>query len=370
MLFGDHLFSYSLLSSLPYASCSHSTPQMFRLEPDLSFLDSVFNDVIYFIDSQSTGALWTIHQFQINTDGYLRHLEKISLRKVWTRTPLANEYVVTLDNQRHFLYIRNRFERHLLYECSYDLLFRPNTLTTHYLNTSSRDNRVWLNGMSADQNVLIYTETDKSVPEPVTRLFALNIHSKSFGRCLVYTDYAFDVGLMKTSTLEQMKQFPLPTLEKSRRMGSSRVAGYNVTTTTKSLWSPARQSQPINRASTTTRTALKLSTIFSTSTEKTITSNEFRNDDDLDESTRSSIGEITFPNEMDEEDEEEQLESQESYDEVIGLMTTSNAEKDSPSFPNISMATDLQNQTSNSVHVTGVLWCSVFLKFYVALVVL
>ncbi|KAJ1347484.1 hypothetical protein KIN20_002547 [Parelaphostrongylus tenuis] len=73
---------------------------------------------------------------------------------------------------------------------------------------------------------------------------------------------------------------------------------------------------------------------------------------------------------MDEEDEEEQLESQESYDEVIGLMTTSNAEKDSPSFPNISMATDLQNQTSNSVHVTGVLWCLVFLKFYVTLVVL
>uniref|UniRef100_A0A183GBD4 ZP domain-containing protein n=1 Tax=Heligmosomoides polygyrus TaxID=6339 RepID=A0A183GBD4_HELPZ len=43
MLFGDHLFSYSLLSSLPYASCSHSSPQMFRLEPDLSFLDTVFS---------------------------------------------------------------------------------------------------------------------------------------------------------------------------------------------------------------------------------------------------------------------------------------------------------------------------------------
>ncbi|KHJ99732.1 hypothetical protein OESDEN_00288 [Oesophagostomum dentatum] len=121
---------YSLLSSLPYASCSHSPPQMFRLEPDLSFLDTVFSDVLYFIDAQSTGALWTVHQFQINAEGFLKHLEKISVNnhakplEVWTGPDLASEYVVALDNQRNYMYIRNRFERSLLFECAYDLLFR------------------------------------------------------------------------------------------------------------------------------------------------------------------------------------------------------------------------------------------------------
>ncbi|KIH61352.1 hypothetical protein ANCDUO_08380, partial [Ancylostoma duodenale] len=87
---------------------------------------------------------------------------------------------------------------------------RPNTLVTHYLNTSLKDTRPWLNSMAAEQNVLIYTETDRSVKPPVTRLFGLNTGDEKPGSCLVYTNYAFDVGIMQQSTLKKMEANPLP----------------------------------------------------------------------------------------------------------------------------------------------------------------
>ncbi|WKY08145.1 hypothetical protein Q1695_007553 [Nippostrongylus brasiliensis] len=346
MLFGDHLFSYSLLSSLPYASCSHSSPQMFRLEPDLSFLDTVFNDIVYFIDAQSTGALWTVHQFQITADGYLRHLEKISINnhakplRVWTGPDLANEYIVALDNQRNFLYVRNRFENSLLYECSYDLLFRPNTLVTHYLNTSAKEERPWLNSMAADQNILVYTETDRKVTPPVTRLFAMNTGNESHGLCVVYTNYAFDVGVVRTSTLMKMRANPLPTFEDSRRTSNSSRSA-----TTKIRWTPRPPST--HRHKSTTK-PLKLTTIYMTSTEKIVTSTEFRLSDDSLESTTEILDDTTLLNEI-----EEKAKILERDNEGVGLMTTINSEEDADTSPpfngsNDSSVGQLQNSTLNS----------------------
>ncbi|KAK6752203.1 hypothetical protein RB195_003555 [Necator americanus] len=389
MLFGDHLFSYSLLSSLPYASCSHSSPQMFRLEPDLSFLDTVFSDVIYFIDAQSTGALWSVHQFQITTDGFLKHLEKITVnnhaKQVWTGPDLANEYVVALDHQRNYLYVRNRYERSLLFECAYDLLFRPNTLVTHYLNTSLKEGRSWLNSMGADGNTLVYTETDRSVNPSITRLFAVNTADVKPGSCLVYTGYAYDVGIMQQATLKNMEAKPLPLFEKSKRTNLTLTTtsasffvtkGFRITTR---VPKPSTRRLATTSSSTTTTTAPKITTIYSTSTEKIVTSSEFRNDkqetvveeeeeeeEELEaeenippiiESTTAYVLDSTISSEEREEEEKEEergnriepLEKSKILErdhEGIGLMTTLHSEEepeqDSPT--NISSAGDLKNK--------------------------
>ncbi|KAL6737412.1 hypothetical protein Aduo_011056 [Ancylostoma duodenale] len=365
MLFGDHVFSYSLLSSLPYASCSHSSPQMFQLEPDLSFLDTVFNDVIYFIDAQSTGALWSVHQFQINADGFLKHLEKISINnhakplEVWTGPDLASEYVVALDNQRNYIYIRNRFERSVLFECAYDLLFRPNTLVTHYLNTSLKDARPWLNSMAAEQNVLIYTETDRSVKPPVTRLFGLNTSDDKPGSCLVYTNYAFDVGIMQQSTLKKMEANSLPAFEKSKRMNASRTTTTTTASTrTKTLRPNTRQPKPTPRRLLTTTRTPKMTTIYSTSTEKLVTSTEFRRttedvDDDVDEITlreRTTVRVLETSTSFEEErniiEAQEKSKILERDNEGVGLMTTLHSEEDLEPNPssNTSSASDLKNK--------------------------
>lgn len=38
-------------------------------------MDSVYSDVIYFVDPKSAGSFWTIRQFKIDSIGYLKSLE-------------------------------------------------------------------------------------------------------------------------------------------------------------------------------------------------------------------------------------------------------------------------------------------------------
>lgn len=47
----------------------------FLIEPELSFMDSLYVDVIYFVDPKSAGSFWTIRQFKIDKSGYLKALE-------------------------------------------------------------------------------------------------------------------------------------------------------------------------------------------------------------------------------------------------------------------------------------------------------
>lgn len=58
-------FSYSLYSSLPYATCSHLKHQSFILNPNLSFMDTTFSDIVYFVNEKSAGNIWDVQQFQV-----------------------------------------------------------------------------------------------------------------------------------------------------------------------------------------------------------------------------------------------------------------------------------------------------------------
>lgn len=74
-LSGFTIFTYSLLSSLNYASCSYIPNSSFVMEPDLSFMDTSYSDVIYFVDPDSKNSFWNIRQFKIDKEGYFKALE-------------------------------------------------------------------------------------------------------------------------------------------------------------------------------------------------------------------------------------------------------------------------------------------------------
>uniref|UniRef100_A0A0R3RN29 Recep_L_domain domain-containing protein n=1 Tax=Elaeophora elaphi TaxID=1147741 RepID=A0A0R3RN29_9BILA len=60
-----NLANYSIFTSLPYVACSHLRDNSFILEPDLSFMDTTFSDIIYFINAKSIGSQWDIRQFRV-----------------------------------------------------------------------------------------------------------------------------------------------------------------------------------------------------------------------------------------------------------------------------------------------------------------
>lgn len=63
--------------------------------------------------------------------------------------------------------------------------------------------------LGANKNELYF-----KVDPPITRLFGLNTADEKPGSCLVYTNYAFDVGIMQQSTLKRMEANPLPAFGK------------------------------------------------------------------------------------------------------------------------------------------------------------
>ena len=50
------------------------------MEPDLSFMDTSYSDVIYFVDPASTGSFWNIRQFKFDKNGYFKSLESFIVK--------------------------------------------------------------------------------------------------------------------------------------------------------------------------------------------------------------------------------------------------------------------------------------------------
>uniref|UniRef100_A0A8R1E0W4 Uncharacterized protein n=1 Tax=Caenorhabditis japonica TaxID=281687 RepID=A0A8R1E0W4_CAEJA len=209
MLFGDHLFRYSLLNSLPYASCSHSKDQSFQLEPDLSFLDPVYNDVIYFIDALSTGPNWKVLQFLLKDTGNMSMMNNLTV-PVQTRSASANEFIVSIDNQRDKLYRRNRFDNLIYQQCGFETLFRPKESEVNSFEAPSRGYGAILNGQAVDDHTMVYVETDRSTDPPTSRLHMMSIDHPEHVACLSATSFSFDVGIISEMTMEKLKKEPRP----------------------------------------------------------------------------------------------------------------------------------------------------------------
>ncbi|CAL2039956.1 unnamed protein product [Caenorhabditis brenneri] len=209
MLFGDHLFRYSLLNSLPYASCSYSKDQTFQLEPDLSFMDPVYNDVIYFIDALSSGKQWKVHQFLLKDTGNMNMMNNLTV-SLQSKESSANEFVVSLDNQRDKLYRRNRFDNLIYQQCAFEMMFRPKDSEVISFETPSRGYGAILNGQAVDGDVMIYVETDRTTDPPLTRLNMLSTSHPEHVSCVSSTSFSFDVGIIREATVQKLKTEPRP----------------------------------------------------------------------------------------------------------------------------------------------------------------
>lgn len=209
MLFGDHLFRYSLLNSLPYASCSFSKDQTFQLEPDLSFMDPVYNDVIYFINALSSGKQWKVHQFLLKDTGSMSMMNNLTV-SLQTRDSSANEFVVSLDNQRDKLYRRNRFDNLIYQQCAFEMMFRPKESEVNSFETPARGYGAVLNGQSIDGDVMVYVETDRTTDPPTTRINMLSTSHPEHVSCISATSFSFDVGIIREATVEKLKNDPRP----------------------------------------------------------------------------------------------------------------------------------------------------------------
>lgn len=145
--------------------------------------------------------------------------------------------------------------------------------------------------------------------------------------------------------------------EKSKRMNTSRTATMTIaSTTTKALRPNTRQPKPSTRRILTTTTP-KITTIYSTSTEKLVTSTEFRRgtedaDDDVDEITlreRTTVRVLetstSFEEELSRIEAQEKSKILERDNEGVGLMTTLHSEEDLEPNPssNTSSVSDLKN---------------------------
>ncbi|ULT94492.1 hypothetical protein L5515_010902 [Caenorhabditis briggsae] len=209
MLFGDHLFRYSLLNSLPYASCSYSKDQTFQLEPDLSFMDPVYNDVIYFIDALSSGKQWKVLQFLLKDTGTMSMMNNLTV-SLQTRDSSANEFVASLDNQRDKLYRRNRFDNLIYQQCAFEMMFRPKETEVSSFETPARGYGAVLNGQSVDGDFMVYVETDRTTDPPTTRLNMLSTSHPEHVSCVSATSFSYDVGIIREATVTKLKSEPRP----------------------------------------------------------------------------------------------------------------------------------------------------------------
>lgn len=53
--------------------------------------------------------------------------------------------------------------------------FRPNKVAVHYANSTAKTYRTWLNSMSADGSLLLFTETDRTVSPSIFSLDILEL---------------------------------------------------------------------------------------------------------------------------------------------------------------------------------------------------
>uniref|UniRef100_A0A7E4W7D0 Sema domain-containing protein n=1 Tax=Panagrellus redivivus TaxID=6233 RepID=A0A7E4W7D0_PANRE len=215
-LSGFSIFTYSILSSLNYASCSYIANSSFVMEPDLSFMDTSYSDVIYFADPSSSGSYWNVRQFKFDKYGYFKALESFIVKNIAEGSSRhivnARDYMASLDNQRHRLYFAQRQSKHLAMTCAYDLLFRPSKAVVRSLLPFKHDSSHFhVNSLSVEgEHVLIGESHRRTQDDFSTRLFLSERSKNGTSTCLLELSYLVEFGLMSLETKIDMEKVHLP----------------------------------------------------------------------------------------------------------------------------------------------------------------
>ncbi|KAL3982456.1 hypothetical protein ACH3XW_47250 [Acanthocheilonema viteae] len=219
----NELFSYSIFTSLPYAACSHLRDNNFILEPDLSFMDTTFSDIIYFINAKSIGSQWDIRQFRINEHGNLIAMEKFvvyhSQQGNHGRTEQFNQFIVELDLKRSILYTFNRLKRNLLSECLFDLLFRPSHLLQKWSKfNEARHTQAWLESFAVDGQLMMFTESIRNKMGATSELYLTNLRIRNSSIRLLHLNFVTDIGVLRKQTYAHLSTRNIPTFDDMRQL--------------------------------------------------------------------------------------------------------------------------------------------------------
>ncbi|KAI6192617.1 hypothetical protein M3Y99_01925500 [Aphelenchoides fujianensis] len=195
---------YSLLNSLSYAVCSYMPNANFSMEPELSFMDSTYSDVIYFIDPKSAGSFWTIRQFKFDPNGYLKALETVHKRdkdaRIHRQRPLRGD-------------------------------------------ADGRNYRI--NSLGADENVTIISEAQRiNLNGFRSRVYISDRHANYSAECVLELPYVAKFGIFSERSLKQMNAKRLPTFDAATR---------ERTTHKHHSWSRTTKPKPSSLRTTTTR---------------------------------------------------------------------------------------------------------------------
>ncbi|KAL3114942.1 hypothetical protein niasHT_011378 [Heterodera trifolii] len=236
------LFRYSLRNALRHFALCHSSnsSSLLTLNPNLAFADSLYSDILYFLDpfsSSSADSLWTVHQFHLNSAGRLRPrntfgsvkpmLQNISRRKSFLRD--ASPFLLASDPQRKRLFAVPRAQNDLEAEpirwtCPFDLIFRPHLAHLRPLSLFSRLNSLLspdsqLDGFAVDRNVAIFTESVRNSRD--TFVFVAKFRPKRGAKssllaeshCVLKLSYGAKFGVISDQTLKELRdKGPLPSI--------------------------------------------------------------------------------------------------------------------------------------------------------------
>ncbi|KAI6233859.1 hypothetical protein M3Y99_00854800 [Aphelenchoides fujianensis] len=216
-LVGEAVFSYSLLNSLSYAVCSYMPNANFSMEPELSFMDSTYSDVIYFIDPKSAGSFWTIRQFKFDPNGYLKALETFVVKNFAEETGFMNrqagEHLISLDAQRKALYSVHKRDKDVSTTCAHELLFKLRPLRG---DSDGRNYRI--NSLGADENVTIISEAQRiNLNGFRSRVYISDRHANYSAECVLELPYIAKFGIVSERSLKQMNAKRLPTFDAATR---------------------------------------------------------------------------------------------------------------------------------------------------------
>ncbi|KAI1714766.1 hypothetical protein Ddc_11202 [Ditylenchus destructor] len=249
ILSGHTVFSYSIRSSLNYAVGKNEklVRQNFSLEkmgyflelaltasssahPELSFMDTTYSDIIYFVDPKSSGAYWTIRQFKFDHKGYFKALDTFIVKniaeeeaKITGKFEKADSFHVTLDAQRRKVFLTNKQTRKMHGTCAYDWLFRPHRVQIEYSSLSTRTipNRPGqtnpvplneINSVSVDHSKIVFSEVIRKADEKyATKMYIHDRTNNSIQpKCILEVPYRAKFGFIQASSLEQLNVIKLP----------------------------------------------------------------------------------------------------------------------------------------------------------------
>uniref|UniRef100_A0AC34QK81 Uncharacterized protein n=1 Tax=Panagrolaimus sp. JU765 TaxID=591449 RepID=A0AC34QK81_9BILA len=325
-LSGFTIFTYSLLSSLNYASCSYIANSSFVMEPDLSFMDSSFSDVIYFVDPESRSSFWNVRQFKFDKDGYFKALETFTVKNFAedksSSKVLAKDHVLALDGQRHKLLSIQRHNKNIASTCAYDLLFRPSKATIKKFNPLGHDSTQYrVNSFSVDGNLLLIGESFRqSHDQFLTKIFLTEKEKNDSAECILQLPFLTELSLVLMETKESLEKIHLPHFGHHKpRQKSHKIKNEQQTAV---LQEPTTPTQPLFKIKPTSTTPKSLVLPMSTSTTRTLEKNdrkEEESDKKHEKESKNEENDVGDGRLLTEEEIREQKEQEDSNE--LGLMT-------------------------------------------------